>query len=106
MKKVTFTTLGLLVCLAAPALAQSYRTADASDLPADAGAVMKDNSAISKDQSDLAGNRAAKARAKANGDSASQAVDSVKIGANKAALSEKQTEKNTDKNIMKDDEPK
>jgi hypothetical protein len=104
MKKAAFVLLGFMFCIAAPSFAQSYIVGDAQDLPSDAAAIHKDNTAINHDDEDLAGNRAAKARAKANGDSASQAVDSVKIEANKATKAEKDTEKNVDHQVMTHDE--
>ncbi len=104
MKKAVLFALGLLFCLTAPSFAQSYMDSKSSDVQSDAAAIHKDNVAIGHDETNLAVNRAKKARAKANGDTTEQALDSVKIGANRSAISEKKTEKDVDRNIMNHDE--
>ncbi len=98
MKKTLALTAAVLISLAVPAFAQT-----GADVSSDVGAVQKDNTAMSKDQANLAANRAAKAQDKANGNWGSQAVDSVKIGANKTAISEKSTEKNYDTKTLNGD---
>ncbi len=103
MKKAAIVVMGIFFCIAAPSFAQSYADSKAQDLSADANAEAKDNTAIAKDKSTIAQNRAAKARAKANGDLGAQAVDSVKLGANHAATTEKQSEKDMDKQITTHD---
>ena len=103
MKKAVFVAMGVFFCIAAPSFAQSYADSKAQDLSSDAHAEYKDNVAIAKDKGNIAHNRAAKARDKANGDLGAQAVDSVKLGANHAATTEKQTEKDMDKQITTHD---
>jgi len=66
-------------------------------------AVQKDNQANSKDNSELATDRAANAKDKANGNLGSQAVDSLSIGDDKVMKSEKQKEKSTDKKVLTHD---
>lgn len=105
MKKAAVLTLAVLLGFAVPAFADTALE-KADDISSDAGAIHKDNAAISHDQSNLAANRAAKARHKANGDWGNQAVDSVKIGANKSAISEKKTEKDVDHEILEHHEEK
>jgi len=79
----------------------------ADDTPAgvasDVEAVQKDNNALAKDNARLAKHRAHKAKHKAKGEWTGQASDSVKIGADKAMKSEKETEKSTDQRILNDD---
>jgi len=98
MKKVVFVVLAGFFLVATPVFAQTN-----SDVQSDVQAERKDNAALSKDQANLAANRAAKAHAKATGSSVDQAVDSVKIGANQSAISEKKTEKGADQQITDHD---
>jgi len=98
MKKlITFAVISA-VAVATPAFAQSKND---EDIKSDVQAIDKDNAAIQKDKDNLANNRAAKTADKQNEDYGKQAVDSVKIGADKAAIAEKKTEKHVDKKILK-----
>jgi hypothetical protein len=98
MKKITTLVLIGALAIAPVAMAQS---ANDENIKSDVGAINKDNAAIANDQNNIAADRAAKANDKANGNYGSQAVDSVKIGANQTAVAEKQTEKDVDKKILK-----
>jgi hypothetical protein len=89
VKTSALITFGFLCCLVGSLLAHADTTSQ--DVSSDNGAIHKENNVISKDQSDVASNLAAKGPAKANDDSASQALDSVKIAASKTTLTEKQT---------------
>ena len=102
MKKAMLLAACGLIGLAMPAFAETDSD-KLQDIRNDDAAIHKDNAAIQNDQSNLDTNRAAKASAKANGKLGSQAVNSVKIGANKAAISEKKTEKDIDKDTMEHD---
>jgi hypothetical protein len=99
MKKITTLALLATLAIAAPAFADDTPAGVASDV----GAVGKDNQAINKSSSDLAKDRASKAANKANGNLGGQAVDSVKVGADKTMRSEKNMEKDHDKKTLKDD---
>jgi len=98
MKKIITLTLTGVLAIANPAFAQSQND---ENIKSDVNAIDKDNAALQKDHDTLARNRAAKAADKANGDYGKQAVDSVKIGANKATIDEKQAEKSADTKILK-----
>ena len=103
MKKATLIAVSALFSITLPALAESY--ADKSqDIQSDQQAIHKDNTAISHDNQNMRDNRASKAADKAKGDSGQQAVDSVKIESNKAALAEKKTEKDVDQRVLAHDE--
>jgi creatinine amidohydrolase/Fe(II)-dependent formamide hydrolase-like protein len=95
--------LVILAAAAALTLAGAAFAADSSDVSADNTAIAKDNTALAKDHQVTNENRAAKAKAKANGDTVSQAYDSAKIGANQATASAKEGEKGID-NTVKDND--
>ncbi|MDP9127380.1 MAG: hypothetical protein M3N08_03850 [Pseudomonadota bacterium] len=105
MTKSSIIAISALFSIALPALAETYGD-KAEDTRSDVHAIYKDDAAISHQKKHLRHNRAAKAADKARGDYGDQAVDSVKIGANKAALAEKRTEKDTDRQILTHDEQK
>ena len=89
----------LAMTMASPVLADDTPSGVASDV----GAIQKDNAALAKDNAELAKHRAEKAADKANGNSGSQAVDSVKIGTDKTKRYEKDQEKGVDQRIMNSD---
>jgi len=93
----------LVMALVGATLVSGAAFADADDVAADKGAIAKDNAAIAKQNDNVAANRAAKADAKATGSTTDQAVDSVKIGANKTARTEKNLEKDVDQKILNHD---
>ena len=101
IKYATYSLLAALVLAipVAPALADDTPNGVASDV----GAVQKDNQSLNKTNSDLAKDRAAKAQDKANGKLGSQAVDSLKVGADKVSRSEKKTEKSHDEKVLNSD---
>lgn len=103
MKKVILVVAAAMFSIAVPALAETYAD-QAQDIQSDKGAIQKDNTAVQHDNQNLVGNRAAKAADKAKGDWAGQAVDSVKIEANKATRTEKTSEKGLDQGIKNNDE--
>ena len=74
-----------------------------STISADHGAIHKDNTAIANQDANIKENRAEKARAKANGDVATQAAESVSIGVNKTVKGAKKVEKKTDERILEED---
>jgi len=96
-------TLALAVFAAALIAAPVFAATTPSDVSADVDAVQKDNGALQKDNDAIAQHRAAKAKAKANGDIAGQAGQSLSIGADKTARSEKTTEKDVDQHILNHD---
>ena len=102
MKKAMLLAACGLIGFAMPAFAETAED-QVQDIRNDNAAVQKDNTAIQHDNGNLAANRNAKANDKATNKPVGQAVDSVKIGANKAALSEKKTEKNIDKSTLQHD---
>lgn len=107
MKKSAIIAISALFCIAVPAVAQSTyssQTQQAQDVQSDANAIHKDNAAIANDQANLQKNRMAKQVDKINGDSGKQAIDSTKIGANQAAISEKKSEKDVDQRILTHDQ--
>ena len=106
MKKAALIAFSLLLALSVSAVAETAMSENAEDLSADAHAIHKDNQALAKDQKVLEENRAAKASAKANDEPLSQAYHSVKIGANKATISQKKIEKDIDETIMDHDAKK
>lgn len=97
MKKIFVIALVSAIAFTVPVHAQ---TSNDEDVKSDVNALDKDNAALQKDQNTLARDRAAKATDKANGNSGQQAVDSVKIGAVKTAISEKNAEKDVDQKIL------
>ena len=99
MKKFIALALLSAVVSTAPAFADDTPNGVASDV----GAVQKDNQAIGQTNTSLAKDRAAKAQDKASGNWGGQAVDSVKIGADKLGRGEKQTEKDTDTKTLNSD---
>ena len=102
MKKILLLSTCALIGFSLPAFAETD-SEKLQDIRNDSGAVHKDDAAIAHDNDNLAANRAAKAKDKANGNWGSQAVDSAKIGGNQAAVSEKKSEKDVDQNIMQHD---
>lgn len=99
MKKLLALTFLSVVVLTAPAFADDTPSGVASDV----GAVQKDNAAIAKNNNALAQDRAAKSKDKANGNLGGQAVDSLSIGGDKVARSEKKTEKSGDQKVLNSD---
>lgn len=98
------TILSVFALLTALAVITPVRADDTpAGVAADVGAVQKDNTALNKDNAKLARHRADKARHKAKGEHVNQAVDSVKIGADKTMRSEKETEKSIDKKTLHND---
>jgi len=98
MKKITTLTLISAMAIASPVFAQS---ANDQSIKSDVNAINNDNAAIQKDRQDLNNDRAAKATDSANGSYGKEAVDSAKIGADKAAIAEKQTAKDVNKKMLK-----
>lgn len=76
------------------------------DIKKDKAAIAKDDAAIAKQDANIAVNRAEKADAKAEGDIAAQASESVQIGANKTVKAVKQGEKKVDEKILEHNEKK
>jgi hypothetical protein len=77
---------------------------DMRDVRASERAVQKDQVAQSDFQSELAADRAAKADAKASGDSMRQAGKSVEIAADKTMIHEKRAERNVDNEVLEEDQ--
>jgi hypothetical protein len=101
MKKIAMAlAAGLLFASQAHAQATNEIQQDAQDVKADAGAVHKDNRALAKDQAKLKEQRARKAAAKAAGEHAEQAKQSLAIGGTQTEIGEKKAEKNIDQNIL------
>ena len=97
-------TLALIGALAiAPA---AFAEVTKEDIKADKAAIAKDDAAIAKQENNIEVNRAEKADAKAKGDVAAQASESVQIGANKTAKAAKETEKKVDEKILDHHEKK
>jgi hypothetical protein len=102
MKK--FIALALFCAFALTVHAEPAHADDtASGVASDVNAVQKDNAAIGRTNSGLAKDRAAKANDKATGNMGGQAVDSVKVGVDKATRSEKNTEKSVDTKTLNSD---
>lgn len=100
MKKLA--TLAVIGVLAAgtPAFATTHDSVDAAvDAHSNSAAIAKDHNANMKDHTRLKSHQAAKAHAKATGDTATQAEESVKIGADRAAIGEKNAETSADQSI-------
>ncbi len=111
MKKLAILAAAAALTVAGAAFAHDPSSADAAanastdeTIASDNAAVAKDNTAIAKQHHNMAANRQQKARAKANGDVASQAAASAKLGANHVAVGEKKTEKSMDQTIRNNDE--
>jgi len=102
MKKILFLSACALIGFSLPAFADTDSD-KLQDIHEDAGAIQKDDAAIAHRKDNLDANRAAKANDKATGAWGSQAVDSAKIGVNRAAISEKKTEKNVDQHTLDHD---
>ncbi|HEU5047281.1 MAG TPA: hypothetical protein VFT64_05485 [Rickettsiales bacterium] len=98
MKKLALLTAA---CLLAASPAVMAQTENDQDVKSDVNAINKDNAALQKDRDRLAQHRQDKAMDKATDSYGSQAVDSTKIGADKAAIGEKEAEKSVDKKILK-----
>lgn len=77
-----------------------------ADVAADVKAIKKDDAAIARQDANIAVNRDEKADAKAEGDVAAQASESVQIGANKTVKAVKQGEKKVDEKILEHDQKK
>lgn len=101
MKKALMLT-AMMLALPSFAMAESLQEAK-DEVKADHGAIAKDNAAIGKQEENLEVNRAEKAKAKAEGNYARQASESVQIGANKAVMSGKKAEKHVDQKILEKD---
>jgi hypothetical protein len=99
MKK-TALALATAFLFTAQAYAQSDRQEDRQDIQSDRSAIQKDNQALAKDHMKLNKHRARKHAAKVSGDHGAQAKESVNIGADKAAINEKEAEKKIDQNIL------
>jgi len=99
MKKLMALAALLTLILAGPVHADDTPSGVASDV----NAVQKDNAALAQKNAQLAKDRAAKAKDKATNSYGSQAVDSVKIGADKLGRSEKEGEKSTDTKTLNGD---
>lgn len=91
-----------LMGLAATACNEPY-SEDAKDVRNSKAAIAKDNAALNEYNRNLEYNRAQKADAKARGDWAAQAGESLQIGANKAAIAAKRTERKADERILEED---
>ena len=99
MKNLLVTTL-----IGATLVVGAAFAADQSDVNADVNAIHKDNAAIAHQNNNIAVNRAEKANAKANGNVADQASQSVQIGANKTVRAEKKNvEEPIDQKILNHD---
>lgn len=94
------TKLFALAAVTVLATGSAALAVDQSDIQADKGAIAKDNAAIAKQDANISENRAEKEAAKAKGDYANQASESVQIGANKTAKAAKQAEKKVDEKIL------
>lgn len=103
MKKTAFLFAAVLLT-ATPVLAQTTVNADASvDTHSNSAAIAKDKAANRKDHARLHSHQAAKAMDKATDSPAAQAEDSVKIGADRAAIGEKNVETSIDSSIKNND---
>lgn len=98
MKKLAILTAACMLIASPVAMAQ---TQNDQDVKSDVNAINKDNAALQKDHDRLEQHRQEKAMDKANDNYGGQAVDSTKIGADKAAIGEKEAEKSVDKKILK-----
>lgn len=97
-------TLAIIASLAlAPAAFAETKAEAKADVKASEGAVAKDDAAIAKQDANIEVNRAEKADAKAKGDVAVQAKESVEIGANKTVKAAKKAEKKVDEKILEHD---
>ena len=86
-----------MFAFAAPVFAQ---TQNDEAIKADVQSLDKDNANIHSGENTLAHNRAAKAADKVNGDAGKQAVDSLKIGADKAGIEAQKVKKDVDEKIL------
>jgi len=98
------TKLLTLAALTVLATSTAAFAVDSSDISADKGAIAKDNAAIAKQNRNIEENRAEKEAAKANDDVATQASESVQIGANKTVKTLKKGEKHVDKKVLEHDQ--
>lgn len=78
-------------------------TQDSLDVQSSRTAIAKDNDDIATHQSAIEKQRAAKARAKASGDTLGQAKSSVNIGAHKVGKAWNEGEKAVDEQILEED---
>jgi hypothetical protein len=97
------TPIALACALALSAPAAFAQSANDEAIKSDVTAVDKDNAALEKDRARLAQHRADKAQDKATDAYGSQAVDSVKIGADHTMIGEKKAERGVDKKILHND---
>jgi hypothetical protein len=98
MKKIT-----LLTCISALAFSGSVFAQSANDesIKSDVNNINGDNAAIQQDQQKLNQDRAAKNADSANGSYGKETVDATKMGADKAAIAEKQTAKSINQKKLK-----
>src|SRR5689334_14936093 len=99
MKILPFALAGALAA-ASPAFAQ---TENDQDVRAGVEAINEDNADLQRHNSELEQDRAAKAKAKAEGDITGQAVNSVKIGADHTKIAAKKAKKSMDKKMLEHD---
>lgn len=97
-KKIAF--MAAFCSLALPGMVYA-QTQNEENIKADVNALDKDNAALHEQHKKLSQDRAAKEQDKASGSYGKQAVDSMKIGADKAAIGEKETERDIHKKILK-----
>lgn len=104
-KSLTLALIGALAFAPAAFAADTKAELDAK-IKADKGAIAKDDAAIAKQDANIEVNRDEKAKAKAEGDVAAQAGNSVEIGANKTAKEAKKLEKKVDEKVLEHHEKK
>ena len=97
MKKIIALSLFALFAMNTAVYAE---TEAQQDVNSDVNAIAKDNASIAKHKKKLSKHRASKAANKAAGNRGQQAVDSVKIGADKTAIEEKHLEKKADEKML------
>lgn len=105
MNKLIAIALVGAVSFAGAAFAET-KAEDKADVKASQNAIKKDDAAIAKQESNIEVNRAEKEAAKAEGNVADQASQSVQIGANKTAKAAKEAEKKVDQKILEHDKKK
>jgi hypothetical protein len=99
MKKIITIALIGTFSITSPLYAQSQND---ENIKTDVQNLDKDNQALQEKNDNLNKDRAAKAIDKANDENGKQAVDSVKIGADKVGIEAKTLEKNMDEKTLAD----
>ena len=103
-KAFTLLTAIAGIAIATPSFADNDVKDDKQDIQGDINAINKDDVALQQHRETLRNDRAAKAADKANGDTAKQAADSVRIGADLTAIAEKKAERKVYREKLEHDE--